>query len=386
MRIRRIVLFVLTGLLGLCLLAAAMSALSNIGLPTHAQAADRLSALDKARLAEATHLRRTLGDATWPGWGAAAIPFLVYNEEYAFLVGLPDPVSGWVTVPQGQVRGGQWEVVPGDTFDGEVYYRQSLAGLDTTPQSFVPKVGDHLVATLRTLESQERAFYADVPSQLPAALRPFVPYRLVWFVLMGETDTYIGALEHEAFHANEAQMAPGRVARAENVMLLEKGYPFDDPAQRASSQSELDLLVRAAQAADDDQARSLARQFLAARDARRVGLAPELVDFERQREWLEGLAKYSELAITRRGGSTPGYAALPALAADRQFRGYATRQRFWGEQLAEAGRLYGRNGEVRFYYSGLDMAALLDRLAPGWQTRALNDSAALEDLLREAVR
>jgi hypothetical protein len=72
----------------------AIRRLSNIGLPQNSASPDLLCELDKARLAEAFHLRESLGDATWPGWSDVDIPVMVCNEAYAFLVGYPDPQDG----------------------------------------------------------------------------------------------------------------------------------------------------------------------------------------------------------------------------------------------------------------------------------------------------
>jgi hypothetical protein len=41
---------------------------------------------------------------------------------------------------------------------------------------------------------------------------------------------------------------------------------------------------------------------------------------------------------------------------------------------------------VRFYYSGMAQAVLLDRLMPDWKVRAWSEGVWLEDLLAEAVR
>ena len=49
-------------LVALCGLAGLVSAFSNRNLPIAAPDVERLSALDKARLAEAVHLRQTLGN------------------------------------------------------------------------------------------------------------------------------------------------------------------------------------------------------------------------------------------------------------------------------------------------------------------------------------
>jgi hypothetical protein len=49
-------------------------------------------------------------------------------------------------------------------------------------------------------------------------------------------------------------------------------------------------------------------------------------------------------------------------------------------------RQAGREGEARFYYTGMAQAMLLDRLLPGWKTRALSRDIWLETLLAEAVQ
>jgi hypothetical protein len=164
-------------------------------------------------------------------------------------------------------------------------------------------------------------------------------------------------------------------------------YPWDDCALGAAWQQEVNLLADATQAPSDAEAAALAHRFLAQRDERRAQsrLNPALVDYERQREWLEGLAKYAELAIGRVAAITPGYQPVPAIANDPDFRHYATRERFWSLQLDEVRRLSGRSEETRFYYTGAAQAAVLNRLLPGWKTQILTTDMTLEDMLRAAV-
>src|SRR5690606_8643965 len=95
-RVLRGVILIAIGLVGLCLLSTVILSLSNRGLPTHSQMTDHLTAESKAHLAEVIYLRQSVGDEVWPGWGEADVPVIVYNEEYAFLVGYDDPPDGWV--------------------------------------------------------------------------------------------------------------------------------------------------------------------------------------------------------------------------------------------------------------------------------------------------
>lgn len=152
-------------------------------------------------------------------------------------------------------------------------------------------------------------------------------------------------------------------------------------------QKELDLLVGAANVTSNEEAAELIRQFLTQRDARRtrLGLSPELVNFERRREWLEGLAKYTELAIGRMAATTPGYEPLPDMRADPKFKDYRTRDRFWSLQLNQVRQVLKNEGEVRFYYSGFAQAVLLDRLLPGWRASAISEDTPLEDLLQNVI-
>ena len=383
----RVVITIVRWLLVVCLVAVCVSALSNLGLPTRSQVVDRMSNAEKARLSEMFHLRQTLGDTVWPGWSQADIPVIVYNEAYAFLVGYPDPPPGWLKMPQRIARGGAWEVVPDDTFAGQPYFRQRLTDPNVTPESFTVLVGNRWVATFATKEFAQIDFVRGLRAELPPVVRSFFPYRLAWRWLLGESEAYIGALEHEAFHAYQGQVAPARLARAEAAMQHDRHYPWDDRALGAAWQQEVNLLADAAQAPSDAEAAALARRFVAQRDARRAQskLSPALVDYERQREWLEGVAKYAELAIGRAAATTPGYQPVPAIANDPDFRDYTTRERFWSLQLDEVRRLSGRSGETRFYYTGAAEAAVLDRLMPGWKTQILTTDMALEDVLRAAV-
>jgi hypothetical protein len=48
-------------------------------------------------------------------------------------------------------------------------------------------------------------------------------------------------------------------------------------------------------------------------------------------------------------------------------------------------RTFGRQGDARFYNSGMAQAILLDRLPPGWKSQVIESGVWLEDLLAQAV-
>jgi hypothetical protein len=386
-RILRLLRGAAIALVVLLLALVGLSALSNLSLPTTLVSTGRLSDLQKARVAEARHLQQTLGDAIWPGWSQLDTPYIVHDAEYAYLVGYPNPPPGWMKMPQRQAHGGAWEPVADDTFEGQVYYRQKLTDPNITPENFTVLVGDRWAATLQVKEYMEVAFYAGFREELPPPLRPVFPYRLIWRLLMRDTDSYIAALLHEGFHAFQGTLAPERLAAAENVTRFEPRYPWDDADLAEGWQQEVDFLARAVRASSTTEAADLAGQFLSARAARRAatGLAADLVDYERQREWLEGLAKYAEVSVGRAAVHTAGYSPLPEVTADPAFQSYANSETYYTGQLSELPRTSGRSGDTRFYYSGMAQAVLLDRLLPGWQARAFDPTVTLEYLLQDAI-
>ena len=376
----------LLGFLGLCSALMLLSAASNIGLQTASAEPAQLGELEQARLVEIFHLRETLGDAVWPGWDEADIPAIVYNERYAFLVGLPNPASGWLKVPNLQLHGGPWESLPNATFAGQPIYRQALP-TDVQPENFTVLVGDRWTSSLMTKEWVRIALAQQFRESLPNFLRPIFPYRLAIALFVESSDFYISAVLHEAFHAYQGMGAPEKLAAAENaVPRYENRYPWEDEAFRAAWQEELDLLATALQAETPEATETLARAFLAQREARRASLSPDMVAYERQREWQEGLARYTELEIWRQAATTPDYTPASAVHEDPQFKDYRTFARRWSREVGQLRRMAGDRGDGRFYGSGMAQAVLLDRLAPGWKARVFDNGVWLDTLLSEALK
>ena len=383
--------WILRGIVGLLVVAivlAGISAMINRNLPTQSEVVNQLSKAEKARLAEFFQVRQQLGNAVWPGWGTADIPVIVYNEAYVFLVGYPDPSDGWMKVPQNELRGESWELVPSDSFNSEPYYRQPLPATGEIPQAFTVKVGDRWVASMLTREWMEISLTNQFRRELLSFLVPIFPYSLVTNLFLRGSDGYISTLAHESFHAYQGMAAPERLATAETaVSLSESSYPWTDAAFQEAWQTELDLLATAVQAGTETEMVSLVQQFLAQRELRRqeASLTTELADYERRREWLEGLARYVELEIWRQASLAEGYEPEGALLNDPDFSRYATFDRRWTQEIGQMGRMSDDRGDGRFYYSGMAQAVLLDRLRPDWKVIALNEDVFLEELLATAV-
>jgi hypothetical protein len=386
-RIRRLLLLAPLVVVALLLTITAAFAISNLGLPDASLTVERLHEAEKARLAETFHLRESLGELIWPGWGEADIPIVVFNEAYVFLVGAQNPQDGWEKVPNGPKRGGPWELVPGDDFYGQPYYRQTLPAPEITPEAFTVRIGDQWAASLQTKEWMEIALRETIKRDLPGFLQAIVPYRLVVPLLMRGSDGYIASLLHESFHAFQGLQAPDHLSRAEDTAAtLSGGYPYEDEAFQEAWQIELDLLADALEAETTGDSARLAAEFLAARNARRTQsrLAGALVDFERQREWLEGTARFVELAVWREGAAE-GYSPLEDASPLSDYKAYADYKTRWNNEVDQTRRMARSSGDGRFYYSGMAQAELLERLLPDWKEFVVPAGAYLEDLLASVL-
>lgn len=299
-----------------------------------------LAAEDRRLLQESWRLQNSLGPDVWPGLREAAVPVILYNESFAFLSGsrVPPPPP--------------WEAVEGGDISGMPVFRR----VTESPQAFAVPVGDGWAASLGTLELINR--------KAPLKITP---------------DFYVVLVLHEVFHAVQALRAPARFRRAVGLYAFEKNYPAKDSDFSAAWTSEGALLAAALKASDPAEILAKTRAFLDCRRARRgrVAFGASVADFEREMEWLEGLAQYAqvrfyELAAARRG--EPDGAAYrpvhPLIAWD-----FVRLERQLGNQ----------GGDLRFYLSGMAQARILDRLEPGWKSRFLEDGGSMEDRLAGCV-
>jgi hypothetical protein len=364
-RTGRIFLYGVLALIALCLAGTGISALSNRSLLQEDAPAGQLDELDKLRLVEAIHLRQALGERAWPDFGRMDIPLIIWNRVYSFLVGLAQ-------APQG------WEPTPDDLFQGQPYFRQK----SVDPQNFTVPVGGTWAASMAT-KSETDAFLRQVFRDfLPPLVEDIFPYRL----MIQPSEVQISAVTHESFHVFQQNRAPERLAAAEDAHQQGERYWQADSAMGEYWREEIDLLYQAIQAESEDEVARLARAFLDQRQSRRAkaALSTELVEYERQLEWEEGLAKYVELAIWRAGFEAADY--QPVLAGDPDFKDYRNFPGRLKQELSQMKRQAGQAGETRFYYTGMAQALLLDRLNPGWKSHALDPGMWVEEMLREAVR
>ncbi len=302
--------------------------------------ADRLSTLEKSEIITALALKAELGGRVWPGFDSAPIPIVLYNSKFEFLAGAPVPPAGW-------------DKVVGDEIAGGPYFRR----LASDPQSFAVKVDPGWAGRISTLDSMN--------ARNPIKLSP---------------DLHTVMILHEMFHAFEALEAPKRFAAALDSYKGEPGYPYDDKGFADAWLVEGAALAGALKAQDDLDAIAQARKFIEIRDARRgkVRLDVPQLEFEREVEWLEGMAEYAEITLYKLAAGRPGPA--PGTTFGTQLP--------WLLQydfVRLEKQLGNQKGDLRFYVSGMAQALLLDRLDPDWKEQAALNTFSLEDHLRRAA-
>ena len=368
-RRRRFALYALTivsGMLISCLLLALIGYNSNRKLPTGPEATDRMDPLDKIRLAESLHLKAELGDAVWPGFATLDAPVIIWNDDYEFLFEISDPPD-------------EWEKVLADDFEGQSYFRRPA----DDPQNFAVQVGDQWASSIFTKHLVDFALISGIREILPPVVADIFPYR----IFIQPSELQISGVQHEYFHVVQAEFAPEKFAEAEAIYPFGDQYWSIDPEMQSAWSEEIGLLIEAVKASTDQEAKEFTSQFLNIRDQRRqdFGLDANLIAYETRFEWLEGLAKYVELRIWQEANLDRGYISFPETQNDPDFKNYKTFKSHWNQELRQTRQQAKREGDVRFYYTGMLQAYLLDRLMPDWKNQIMQEGVYLEDLLRASI-
>jgi hypothetical protein len=368
-RSRRFVLYGLTivaRILVSCIVLALIGYNSNQKLSEGPEITNRMTPLDKVRLSEALHLKIELGDAIWDGYADLEAPVIIWNEDFEFLFNVNMPPE-------------DWEEVPEDDFEGELYYRRPAV----TPQNFAIQVGEQWAGSVFTKYQLDKSLITAVSDLLPPLISNIFPYK----IFIQSSDLQIAVVQHEVFHVFQVLHAPEKFAEAEATYQSDESYWMLDGDMQPSWKEEIELLIKAAESSSDGDAVELVRQFLAQRDQRRqdFGLSADLIAYEVSMEWLEGTSKYVELRSWEEAGADSSYVPLVEMSIDPDFEGYEGFKSQWNQEIRQTRRQAGVEGDVRFYYTGMLQAYLLDRLMPDWKERILEDGVFMDDLLRETL-
>jgi hypothetical protein len=182
---------------------------------------------------------------------------------------------------------------------------------------------------------------------------------------------------HEAFHVFEraSRVEGKRFGVGENSGLT-GSYPVFDSTNEAGFAREGALLARALRARSAVDVLTLAKQFVAVREARHAALPKDLAAFDAAAELNEGLADYAQIRAAQSAGKLMG----GAWAKDATSR--------YKSLLVSLDSLIDhpeRSVRLRYYRTGTAMALLLDRLGPGWKPRMVANDWTIQQALAHAV-
>lgn len=341
--------------------------------------------IDSQSLASLAQVWDIIADDTnpvWPGWNAENTPVLVYFP------GVQDVLLNHESPPDGFSPAG--DLMP---FEHPVFANAFIRNGETV----YAHDGQNTAAEINGVQT---LIVADPASNLRNSLRGLIfsgqtsdiqSEALSFEMLTPQPFQLMGMAAHEAFHVYQAAMAPDKQA---NEMLLTR-YPVLSEINNLGVALEAQTLADALRAETRSEAAELARQALALREWRRASLPPDVIAYEDGIEFGEGLAKYIEYALTfALEAAEPraemrwvrGFSGFASMEAEREALRTELVRVATGEMVINNDPFGTAPVRFRNYYSGMAVAALLDRLgSEDWHSRILEPDTTLTGLLTEAL-
>ena len=337
--------------------------------------------VDPLLLVEAREVWDIIGrrdNPVWPGWDARKTPILIYLPgKQDLLVNHPAPPTGFHRY-SGALRSsiGGISVKDGPTIfdlDGQ-NTSTSVNGVETLV------VADTLSSRRQWIESAADSIVKNpsgAPQMIANGLTPEPFDSMVMFA-------------HEAFHVYQRQKAPDKSGVESSLVR----YPSLSVENNLGYSVEADRLVEALHATSDRELRESALRWLAVRNWRRSHLSQEAIDYENGTEFSEGLAKYVEYKTLE---CLQGRKPAPEMWLVQNFRGYGDlspeRERllrqargFMNGESVVNNDLYGASSiRFRLYFSGMAIAALLDKLGAHWHDLIFQKGTTLTGLAEKAI-
>ena len=314
----------------------------------------------------------------WPGWNAASTPILFYLPGVQdILLNHPNPPEGFVPYT-GPIKfsGGQMMVRNGESLiehDGQNTSRE-INGVQTL-----------IVADTLSNRKQWLSGMLNDPRSVNEKLK-----QMAYYDMSADAYDQMATITHEAFHVFQNRMAQDKGANELNVRL----YPCLSWKNNVGMALEGAALAECLRAGNSVKAREAAIKWLAIRNDRRAMLRSEAISYEDGNEFMEGLAKYTELKLGQvlQGREAPaqlwmaqGFTGLEDLTHMRETRLKQLLMNMSGEINVNNDRYGTAPIRFRLYYSGMAIAAMLDRFDPDWKEAIFESGVSLTDLASKAL-
>jgi len=345
----------------------------------HSESTDLL--IDPHLIAEAAEVWSILTasqNRVWPGWDVSDTPILFYLPgQQDLLINHPNPPEGFIPY-KGPLS------FPGATMfvrNGATFF--DLDGQNTSTR--VNGLSTLVVAdTLSNLRQQLMTILND-----PRPVREKFPPGN-YDVLATNPYGQMTMIAHEAFHVFQEKKAPQK-GGDESALL---GYPVLSVTNNVGFALEGDILAEAIRAETVGGCRAAAVRWFAVRMDRRYQLPQDSIAYEDGIEFSEGLARYVEYKLAAAMETRQPGDALKWIRGFRGRKGYSAYREGIIDMMANHMRgavnvnndPYGTAPlRMRLYFSGLAIAAVLDRLSPGWHDRIFEKETTLTGLAQKAI-
>lgn len=336
------------------LIAISLSAITVTAKPKAQNGPPHLPPEDAALIAEAFHLRKTLGGKVWRGWDEATTPLLYVKDQYEFAIGFPSNTGGFKALaPLGYLQGLSLQA-RGRTFPHNIAAALDVEGVNAVVIGSPDRTGKQ-------------------PNQ--------------WVI----------TAVHEMFHV--WQFANGSGSKIADLNLgsgedaswqINFPFPYKDEEVMRLIHLQGYLVFLASSAKDLNDARynggtaidalKVYKAYLRSLDA-----SQKLYGYSQFQEWDEGVAFYTEYRMAELAAAN-----YKPSASAREIRDFKSYRKVWDETyknriflVKHAGR--AARSRTAFYHLGLGKALLLDWLMPDWKSRYFTRQVWLDDLLVEAL-
>lgn len=294
---------------------------------------------DKIRIKEAMEISARFGETIWPGFNEVPFTLLLITDSVEFLIHHPDPPE-------------EFRSLGSDTLlNTEIFHR---------PRMFP----SHLLATFPAVTGQN-TIVVGTPENTGKS-----------------SADWILTLLHEHFHQYQSA-APDHYQLVDSLDLsggdltgmwmLNYPFPYQDEKTGAAYSEFLDALV----AALIDHDGSSLSNYRSTRDRFKAALDPKDYAYFSFQLWQEGIARYTEYKFAEFLKDRP----LP--------QGISLNERTYADVLGTLSSSAtsiqqcdpGEQQRICFYEVGLAEGLLLDRVAPQWRERYLQQKFFLENFM-----
>lgn len=365
------------------ILCTIVTALLLVGNRRTAAESDSLaSKVDPALLIEAHTIWEVIGrddNPLWPGWNATDTPIMIY------LPGIQEVLVNHPTPPDDFE---DYQGVFADRFDS-VKIKSGKTLIEWDGQNTSRKIyGSETLVLADTLSNRKNWLrgWAANPADTEEKLQG-----LDYASLRADPYEQLAMIAHEAFHVFQMRELNHKTADERDVRL----YPCLSVENNVGVALESVFLSKAIRATDPNDIREEAIRWLAIRLDRRRQIPESAVRYEDANEFIEGAAKYIEVACMR---YLQGTQPAEQLWYFQGFSGFDDLDWFAEKRIEQM--LDNMQGKVnvnndpygtspvrgRLYFSGMGIALLLDKINPQWKQEIGDPNVSLTQLVERTLK